>query len=84
MRHLRLALDPGAFGDAGFPARLAAHLDRLDARYGVHVPGRTSRQSCDRNSDRGDLIHVDDDLYARLFPAPAAVQPATPQPATPS
>ncbi|WP_010121085.1 Ldh family oxidoreductase [Corynebacterium nuruki] len=81
-----LALDPAAFGDAGFPARLAAHLDRLDAGYGVHVPGRTSRRAgdrdSDRDSDRGDLIHVDDDLYARLFPSPVTTQPATAQPAT--
>lgn len=58
-----LAVDPVAFGSAGFPSRLADHLDRLAGDYGVHVPGRDVPAG---QSGPEVVIYVADDLYTRL------------------
>lgn len=60
-----LVVDP-TFRDQGFPRRLRVHLERLQQKYGVWIPGRrrTGRDSTDHQQ-----VQVSPQLHERLLVA---------------
>lgn len=58
-----LAIDPKLFGD-GFSERLGAHLDRLAADFGMHLPGEA--KAARRALSERDGLTVDPALLTRI------------------
>jgi (2R)-3-sulfolactate dehydrogenase (NADP+) len=58
-----LAIDPTPV-DAGFSARMAAQIERLDQDYGVHIPGMSKAKTRDSAATEG--VDIDDKFLARL------------------
>ena len=59
-----LAIDPKLFGD-GFPDRLGAHLGRLAAEFGMHLPGEA--KAARRIASERDGLRVDPAVLARII-----------------
>jgi (2R)-3-sulfolactate dehydrogenase (NADP+) len=57
-----LVIDPN-FGNRSFPRRLRIHLERMQEKYGVQIPGRRGTKAGSTDSQQ---IRVPKELYARL------------------
>jgi (2R)-3-sulfolactate dehydrogenase (NADP+) len=60
-----LALDPARFGTCGtggFSRRLTSHVNRLESRYGVHIPGRSTASGVAPDC----TVTLSSDVFARL------------------
>lgn len=58
-----VAIEPKLI-DPDFEQRIAAHLRRLEAEYGVHIPGRSKAEA--RRRTKRDGITISTDLHSRL------------------